>query len=127
MANYGSYDPTSLFAGSKQPVHRPVTIASGANASGTVLVRGTVLGRITASDKYVPCVKTVSDGSQTPVAFTAADIDASAADVIGPAYFEGEFAAEKLTLDASWTIAQLQTALRQSLSGLYARTVGVLG
>ena len=124
---YASYDPTSLFAGAWPVRHRPVTVASGANAAGTVLARGTLLGRVTATDKYIPCVKTAADGSQNPAAVLAADLDASAADAVGPAYDAGEFAAEKLILDASWSIATLQAALRQAASRIYARTVGVLG
>lgn len=122
-----TYDPTSLFAGAWPVRHRSITVASGANASGSVLARGTLLGRITASDKYVPCVKTANDGSQTPTMVLAADVDASAADAVAPAYDEGEFAVEKLILDASWSITTLQAALRQAGSRLYARAVGVLG
>jgi hypothetical protein len=124
---FASYDPTALFAGALPIRHRPVTVASGSNAAGTVLPRGTLLGRVTATDKYIPCVKTANDGSQVPAAVLAADLDASAADAVGPAYDEGEFAAEKLFLDVSWTIQTLQAALRQASSRIYARTVGVLG
>ena len=124
---YASYDPTSLFAGAWPIRHRHPTIASGANLAGAPLLRGTVLGRVTATDKYIPCVKTATDGSQVPAMVLAADTDASAADVVAPAYDEGEIDAEKLILDASWTIQTLQAQLRQSLSKIYARTVGVLG
>lgn len=124
---YSTYDPTALFAGAWPVRHRPMTFAAGANPAGTVLARGTVVGRITASDKYIPCVKTAADGSQVPAGVVAADIDASAADTVGPGYDEGEFAAEKLILDASWTIQTLQAALRQAGSRLYARTVGTIG
>ena len=127
MTIYNSYDPTALFAGDKQPVHRPVTVPSGTNTTGTVLKRGTLLGRVTASDKYIPCVKTVSDGSQVPVAVLAYDMDASVADTQGPAYFSGEFAGELMFLDPSWTIQTLQDALRQADAPIFVRTVGILG
>ena len=123
----GSYDPTSLIAGAFPVRHRTLTLASGANASGSPLRRGTLLGRVTASDKYIPCVRTASDGSQTPAAVLAFDADASAADTVAPAYFEGEFAAEMMTIDVSWSLAQLLAALRQASSDLYVRSVGVLG
>ena len=126
MSNYGTFDPTSLLVG-PCPKHRPVTIAAGSNAAGAVLARGTLLGRVTATDKYVPCVKTAADGSQIPAMVVAADIDASSADAVGPAYDDGEFAAELLTIDASWSIATLQAALRQAGSRIYARSVGQNG
>jgi hypothetical protein len=69
----------------------------------------------------------VNDGSQVPAAVLAADLDASVADAVGPAYFEGEFAGEIMTIDASWTIQTLQASLRQNKADLYVRTVGVLG
>ena len=122
MADYGTFDPTSLLVG-PCPKHRPVTFPG----SSGVLARGTVLGRVTATDKYVSSVRTASDGSEKPVAVVAADIDTGAADVVGPAYFEGEFAAELLKLDASWTIAQLQAAFRQGNIPIFARSVGVNG
>lgn len=124
---YSTYDPTALFAGAFPVRHRPVTVASGANAAGSPLKRGTLLGLVTATDKYIPCVKTAADGSQVPAAVLAYDLDASAADAVGPAYFEGEFAGEIMTIDASWTIDTLQAALRQNKSDLFVRTVGVLG
>lgn len=124
---FATYDPTSLFAGEYPIRHRPITLASGSNTTGTPLKRGALLGRVTATDKYIPCVKTASDGSQTPAAVLAGDTDAGAADVATAAYFEGEFAGEMMTLDASWTIATLQAALRQVNSPLYVRSVGTLG
>lgn len=52
------------------------TIASGA---GKVLA-GTVIGKITASGKYVPSPATGADGSQTAVAVTLSEVDATSAD-----------------------------------------------
>ena len=127
MTTYATFDPTSLFAGNGPYRHRPLTLASGSNTTGTPLARGALLGRVTATDKYIPCVATASDGSQTPVAILAADTDAGAADVVTVGYFEGEFAGEKMTIDASWTIATLQTVLRKALSALFVRSVGTLG
>lgn len=132
MTIYATFDATALFAGEKQPVQRPVTVAAGQNAApvngiATPLKRGALLGRVTASDKYILCVKTASDGSQNPVAILSYDLDASTADAVGPAYFDGEFAGEIMTIDPSWTIQTLQTALRQAQSPLYVRSVGVLG
>ena len=127
MTTYSTYDPTALFAGEPPTRQRSITLASGSNTTGTPLKRGTLLGRITSTDKYIPSIKTASDGSQNAAAILAIDTDAGAADVLTPAYFEGEFAGEMMTLDASWTITTLQAALRQSGSAIYVRSVGVLG
>lgn len=53
-----------------------ITIAAGAG----VLAPGTVLGRVTASGKYVASSNTASDGSQTAAAIALYGCDASAAD-----------------------------------------------
>lgn len=126
MTDYAMYDPTSLRAGGHLR-DRQITVASGANASGAFLKRGTVLGRVTATDKYVLSVKTANDGSQVPAAVLAFDIDASAADVVCSGYDDGEFVAEKMTFDASWTAATLEAALRAAGSKIYVRSAGILG
>jgi hypothetical protein len=134
MAFSTYYDPTALFAGSSDIVSRGITVKSGATVttvSGgtalTVLPRGTVLGRITASDKYIPSLSGASDGSQVPSAILAADVDPSAADVSAPAYFHGEFAIEKLTYDYGWTVATLRAAFRVNNIALFGRSIGALG
>jgi len=63
----------------------PVTIASG---SGALKARQ-VLGKITASGKYVPSDPTAADGSQVAVAVLAEDADASSADVVAMAITDG--------------------------------------
>lgn len=117
------FDPSSLFAGASDAIARTVTFKSGHG----VLARGTVVGRITASDKYVPCVATADDGSQVPSAIVAADVDTTSADVAGPGYFHGEFAAEKLVIDASFTAATLEAALRANNIAIEVRSLGALG
>ncbi|MCJ2143730.1 head decoration protein [Methylobacterium sp. E-066] len=126
MTDYAMYDPTSLRCGVSQR-DRQITVASGANASGAVLKRGTMLGRVTATDKYVLSVKTANDGSQVPAMVLAFEIDASASDVVCSGYDDGEFVAEKMTFDASWTAATLEAALRAAGSKIYVRSAGVLG
>ena len=124
---FSTYDPTSLFAGEPPVRQRDITLAAGANVAGTPLPRGTLLGRVTATDSYIKCVETATDGSQAPVAILAADSDASAGAVSTVAYFDGEFAFEIMNVDASWTFLTLAAALRQAASQLFVRTVGVLG
>jgi hypothetical protein len=53
-----------------------IIIASGAGK----VVPGTILGKITASGKYVPSPATGADGSQTGVAIALYDVDATSAD-----------------------------------------------
>lgn len=54
-----------------------------------VLKVGTVLGRITASGKYVLHDNAAADGSQNAVAVLLADVDATSADVLAPALVRG--------------------------------------
>jgi hypothetical protein len=122
-----TYDPTSLTAGAYPVRHRPITLAANLNVAGTPLPRGTLLGRIAASDTYTISKTTATDGSQNPVSILSADTDTSGGAIATTAYFEGEFAFEIMNVDASWTLATLETALRQALSPLYVRSVGILG
>jgi hypothetical protein len=89
-------------------VGRKITIASGQG----VLKRGTVLGKITASGKYVKSLSASSDGSQTPDLILAEDVDATSADAIGLAYARGDFAAQALTLGTAHTVASITEGLR---------------
>lgn len=104
------YLPDQLVAGAFPLVTQPITVASGAG----VLARGTVLGIVTASGKYVKSASAASDGSQTPVAVLADSIDATSADVATGAYFSGEFNSNSLTLGAGWTLTSIAAALRDA-------------
>jgi len=101
------YLPDQLFAGGFQPVSEVVTVLSG-----QVFPRGTVLGKITASGKYIKSLSAAVDGSQNPVAIAADAVDATAGDVSAGVYFAGEFNSNALTLGASWTTATVAAALR---------------
>lgn len=88
----------NLFAGDFPRVIVPVVIVSGSGA----VVRGTLLGRITASGKYKPYNDSNNDGSQTAKLVLAENIDATSADVKTTAYAAGEFNEAALTgLDAA--------------------------
>ena len=54
-----------------------ITIASGAG----IIAAGTVLGKVTATGKYVASAVGASDGSEVPAAINIYGADASAADV----------------------------------------------
>jgi len=104
----GIFSPDNLIAGDAKIVTAAGTIASGAG----VLVRGTVLGKITASGKYLKAIGTAEDGSQTPDAILAEDVDATSADALSVVYLSGQFAESALTLDASLTLDGIQDGLR---------------
>lgn len=75
-----------------------VTIASGAG----VINPGMVLGKITASGKYVPSPATGSDGSQTAVAVALYGCDATSADQkITVIFREAECNVNELLYDSS--------------------------
>jgi hypothetical protein len=98
--------PDQLVAGTLQLVTDSGIITGGA------FKRGTALGLVSASGKYTQCVKTAEDGSQAPVAILVDDVDASSSDQTGGLYLMGEFNQNRVTIDASWTIAEMKAALR---------------
>lgn len=65
------------------------------------------------SGKYKPAVATATDGSQTPCAILADVADTTGGDVSGAVYQTGEFNANSLFFDPSFTIASLTGALRK--------------
>ena len=82
-----------LRAGDHPVVEVPVVIESGAGS----LVRGTVLGRVTASGKYKAYNASATDGTEVPRGILAQDVDASSADVNASMYVHGEFNEDELT------------------------------
>lgn len=91
-------------------------------AGGTAFVAGDSFS-ITVEDAvgtYIECVKSASDGSQTPVAILADYADASGGPVSTGAYVMGEFNGNALTFDASWTLATLTSAARAN--GLFIKS-----
>lgn len=108
FTDQGSLTPDNLFAGDLPRSTKMITIASSA-----ALTKGTVLGRITASDKYLKSLSAAADGSQVPKAILAADADASGGDVLAPIYFTGEFNEDALVLGTAHTIASIRDGLRQ--------------
>ena len=66
-----------------------------------VIAKGTVLGKVTATGKYIPYVSTASDGSQTAVCILDNDQDTTNSDVGASAWISGIFNSSVLTgLDA---------------------------
>lgn len=100
------YIPDQLIAGNLHLVTDTVTLLSGSG----VIARGTVLGRITASGKYIPSLPAAVDGSQNPVAIASDTVDATSADQLAGAYFTGEFSQIAIVY-TTWTLAALKAAL----------------
>lgn len=102
----GTYTPDKLF--DRDTVTRKRTIANGAG----VLARGTLLGKITASGKYVESLAASADGSEVPDAILLEPVDASAADVDAAIAFAGKFAQAGVILGAGHTAASVEAVLR---------------
>jgi len=64
------------------------------------------------SGKYIPSVKTATDGSENPSAILVDQTDPSAGDVNAGLYFTGEFNQNAITFDSSWTVITLAPVLR---------------
>lgn len=86
-----------IFAGSSDVITKPGVLVSG---QGTV-VRGQVLGLVTASGKFAKHTPGATDGSQTAVAIAAFPADATSADAACSVYVAGEFAMDMLVWHAS--------------------------
>lgn len=101
-----AYDPNDILADAEGLFTREVTLVSGQN-----VVRGAVLGKITSGGKYALALSASSDGSQTPVAIAAQDIDASGGDKKIQVHLAGKFKASKLTFGTGVTAANSFEAL----------------
>lgn len=93
-----NYTPDNLIAGSD-----PIFTDNGTLSSGQNLVRGTPVGRVTASGELVECNPGAADGSQTPIGILVHDIDASAAAKGCQFYKAGRFRASEMTWHAGFT------------------------
>ena len=109
-----TYDEQGLITSDLTLVSQPVTIEAGAD-----LVRGAVLGRITANGKYVLSATAAGDGSETAVAVLAEDAAAAAADVTAPAYFTGAFADDLVTYGTGHTATTAEADFRAAGAPLF--------
>lgn len=107
FTNQGEYKPCNLLAGEYPRIERIITIASG-----SALTKGSVLGRVTASGKFILSESDATDGSETPDAILAEDVDASAEDKQAIVYFSGEFNENALTLGTGHTVESIRAGLR---------------
>ena len=104
----GTFTPDALLSGSASHlVQVKVTILAG-----QVLKRGAVLGRITASSKYVLSLGAANDGSQAPDAVLAMDVDATGGDVEVVVIIRGDLNKQAVILGAGHTVGSVFEALR---------------
>lgn len=102
----GTYAPDNLLAGDYPQVTDTVTIVTGQN-----LLRGAVLGKITASGKYTLSASASADGSQTPSRILLHDTDATGGDKLAPVAVTGEFSSRAVILGAGHTVASIRDGL----------------
>lgn len=92
----------------------PVTEGRVTVLSGQVITRGTLMGMITASGKWIKSLSAAADGSQVPAAILANDVDATAGDKTNSLIFtSGEFNERKVVFGAAHTAATTRDALRK--------------
>ncbi len=105
-----------LFAG-----HQQLETDTGVLITGQNLVRGSVLGKITASGKLTLSLSAAGDGSEAPFAILAHDTDATAADNDStPIYLTGDFSDNAIVLGAGHTAASIKDGLRNI--GIFLKT-----
>jgi hypothetical protein len=102
----GTYAPDKLF--DRDTVTRAGTIAQGAG----VLARGSLLGKVTATGKYILSLAAAADGSQVPDAVLLETVDATAADVVAAVAIAGKFAIQGVTFGAGHTAVEADAACR---------------
>lgn len=107
FTNQGSLTPDGLIVGTDDLQTRQITLITGQN-----LVRGAVLGKITASGKYTLSLSASADGSQVPAVILAEDTNATSADKVTPAHFGGVFDENAITIGPGHTKASIREALR---------------
>lgn len=108
----GEYQPQDLIAGDFDLLSETIVIESGQK-----LKRGTLLGKKSATEKYVLSAKLtgddkpISDGSEIPYRILAEDIDASSGDKLSIAYQTGSFFRGGITFGKGHTIASVKPIL----------------
>lgn len=115
FADAGTYTHDNLIAGTAvNMVTESIVLDTGD------LTRGALLGKITATGKYVLSLSAATDGSEVPVAVLAEDADATAADVTTVAYLTGEFNTAAMTFGTGHTAASVKDGLRDL--GIFLKT-----
>lgn len=113
-----TYAPGDLLIGDQPIKTVPVTILSGEE-----LKRGDVIGKVTASKKYILSLAAAGDGSEVPTLILAVDVDATVGDVKAVAYASCEVDDSKLVFGTGHTIVTFDEALRDSAAPIYLKTL----
>lgn len=119
----GTYTPGQRYAGESDIITNSVTIAQAAGS----IADGTVLGRIDASGKLVPCNSGAADGSQKPVAILCEAVNATAGDVVAPVYVAGEFNLDFCVFHASFDTEAKKLAAFAPGAAIVIRKLGYSG
>ncbi|MCP3970522.1 MAG: head decoration protein [Rhodobacteraceae bacterium] len=99
----------------QEPNYSPGAVTVGTAAD---LEPGTVLGKITATGKYIRSVRTATDGSENAVAVLTRQADAAAADVASVALLRhARVRRGGLVFDASYSTEAFRDAAIASLAG----------
>jgi hypothetical protein len=108
-----------IFAGySPAPRIEGCTVLTGQG----VLASGTILGRVTASGKYVQFLDTAVDGSEVPVGVLRSMVDTTSADRPGEIIISGLLKADQIVEPTNGTIAEAIVA-GGAFSGAFVDTV----
>jgi hypothetical protein len=103
-----TYTPDTLLAGDYPVVTDIITLLTGED-----LVRGTLLGKISASGKYVICdTDGTDDGRRTPAVILAEDCHADGADAQAVIYLSGAFNENAVTFATGEDADDHRVALR---------------
>lgn len=102
------------------------TIEGGSGGAGPMMP-GTVLGKVTATGKYVPSPATGTDGSQIAIAILYDEVDARVGDIVAAVIERSaEVRAEELVYDASVVteLQQYEKWAQLSAVDIQVRTMG---
>ena len=110
-----TYDPSFSTAGTHRDDQliagdHPIRTTGITVLAGQTFTRGSLLGRITASGKYVLSLSDAVDGSQAPAGIAVEDVTA-AADTVSVMYIAGDFNVNQMTIGASHTTSSIRQGL----------------
>lgn len=89
-------------------------------ATGQTLVRGTLLGKVTASGELIQSLAAAADGSQTPYAILNDDVDTTSGAKSAAILVEGTFNSGAMTFGTGHTAASTADGLKAI--GIYLTT-----
>jgi hypothetical protein len=112
---------STVFIGSEFLGDHPPITGAGILASGN-LVSGTVVGKVTATGKYVQLAPAAEDGSEVADAILLGDLDAGSAEEKGVFVVHGEVLDASLTWPDGITSGEKATATAElRAAGIYVK------